>query len=44
VRKAYDAFTNPLFYLIDRDAILLAKKTSPNNLRKELVKAFENFK
>jgi hypothetical protein len=44
IRKAYDAFTNPLFYLIDRDAILLAKKTSPNNLRKELVKAFENFK
>jgi hypothetical protein len=44
VRKVYDAFTNPLFYLIDRDAILLAKKTSPNNLRKELVKAFENFK
>jgi len=44
VRKAYDAFSNPLFYLIDRDAILLAKKTSPNNLRKELVKAFENFK
>lgn len=44
VRKAYDAFTNPLFYLIDRDAILLAKKTSPNNLRKELIKAFENFK
>ena len=44
VRKAYDAFTNPLFYLIDRDAILLAKKTSPNNLRKELIQAFQNFK
>ena len=44
IRKAYDAFTNPLFYLIDKDAILLAKKISPNNLRKELVKAFENFK
>ena len=44
IRKAYDAFSNPLFYLIDRDAILLAKKTSPSNLRKELVKAFEHFK
>jgi len=44
IRKAYDAFTNPLFYLIDRDAILLAKKTSPNNLRKELIQAFQNFK
>jgi hypothetical protein len=44
IRNAYDAFSNPLFYLIDRDAILLAKKTSPSNLRKELVKAFEHFK
>jgi hypothetical protein len=44
IRKAYDAFSNPLFYLIDRDGILLAKKISPNNLRKELVQAFQNFK
>jgi hypothetical protein len=44
VRKAYDAFSNPLFYLIDRDGILLAKKISPNTLRKELVLAFQNFK
>jgi hypothetical protein len=44
IRKAYDAFSNPLFYLIDRDAILLAKKISPSNLRKELLTAFQNFK
>lgn len=44
IRKAYDAFSNPLFYLIDRDAILLAKKISPSNLRKELLAAFQNFK
>ncbi len=44
IRKAYDAFSNPLFYLVDRDGILLAKKTSPSNLRKELIKAFEHFK
>jgi len=44
IRKAYDAFSNPLFYLLDRDALLLAKKISPNNLRKELISAFQNFK
>lgn len=44
IRKAYDAFSNPLFFLLDRDAILLAKKISPNNLRKELLTAFQNFK
>lgn len=44
IRKTYDAFSNPLFYLFDRDAILLAKKISPSNLRKELLAAFQNFK
>lgn len=44
IRKAYDAFSNPLFYLLDKDAILLAKKISPNILRKELLAAFQNFK
>jgi len=43
-RKAYDAFTNPLFYLIDKEGILLAKKISTNTLRKELVQAFQNYK
>ena len=44
IRKAYDAFTNPLFYLVDRDGLLLAKKTSSKNLRKELINAFQHFK
>lgn len=44
IRKAYDAFSNPLFYLIDKEGILLAKKISPATLRKELVQAFQNFK
>jgi hypothetical protein len=44
IRKAYDAFSNPLFYLLDKDGILLAKKISPSNLRKELLTAFQNFK
>lgn len=44
IRKAYDAFSNPLFYLIDKDGLLLAKKTSTNTLRRELTKAFQNFK
>ena len=44
IRKAYDAFTNPLFYLIDKDGLLLAKKISTNTLRKELVAAFQQFK
>lgn len=44
IRKAYDAFSNPLFYLIDKDALLLSKKLSTNTLRKELLKAFQNYK
>ena len=37
LRKAYDAFTNPLFYLLDKDGILIAKKLSTNTLRKILI-------
>ncbi len=44
IRNAYDAFSNPLFFLIDKDGLLLAKKISPNTLRKELIQAFQNFK
>ena len=33
-RDAYDAYSTPLFYLIDRDGILEAKKISPVTLRK----------
>ena len=44
IRKAYDAFTNPLFFLIDKDGILLGKKISSNSLKKILLKNFNNFK
>ncbi len=44
LRRAYDAFTNPLFYLIDKDGILLAKKLSTNTLKKILIQSFRNFK
>ena len=44
IRKSYDAFSNPLFFLIDRDAILLAKKIGVNTLRKELLQAFQHYK
>lgn len=36
IRKAFDAFSNPLFFLIDKEGILLAKKISPNTLKREL--------
>lgn len=44
IRKAYDAFTNPLFYLIDKDGILIGKKISANSLKRILLKNFSNFK
>lgn len=44
IRKAYDAFTNPLFYLVDKEGILIAKKLSTNTLRRELLNGFQNFK
>ncbi len=44
LRKAFDAFTNPLFFLIDKEATLLAKKISPNTLKRELLQSFKNFK
>lgn len=44
IRKAFDAFSNPLFFLIDKEGILLAKKISPNTLKRELVQSFKNFK
>ena len=33
IRKSYDAFTNPIFYLIDNKGILMGKKLSPLTLR-----------
>lgn len=44
IRKAFDAFSNPLFFLIDKEGILLAKKISPNTLKRELLQSFKNFK
>jgi hypothetical protein len=33
LRKSYDAFTNPIFYLIDNKGILMGKKVSPQTVR-----------
>ncbi len=44
IRRAFDAFSNPLFFLIDKEGILLAKKISPNTLKRELLQSFKNFK
>jgi hypothetical protein len=33
IRKSYDAFTNPIFYLIDNKSMLMGKKLSPLTLR-----------
>jgi len=33
LRKSYDAFTNPIFYLINNKGILLGKKLSPQTVR-----------
>jgi hypothetical protein len=33
LRKNYDAFTNPIFYLVNNKGILLGKKLSPQTVR-----------
>jgi hypothetical protein len=33
LRKSYDAFTNPIFYLVNKKGILLGKKLSPQTVR-----------
>jgi hypothetical protein len=33
LRKSYDAFTNPIFYLVDNNGILMGKKVSPQTVR-----------
>lgn len=33
LRKSYDAFTNPIFYLIDKNGIMMGKKVSPQTVR-----------
>jgi hypothetical protein len=37
IRKAYDAYTNPLFYLIDKNGKFISKKLSLNTLKKTLI-------
>jgi hypothetical protein len=37
IRKAYDAYTNPLFYLINKQGRFVGKKISVNTLRKVLL-------
>ena len=33
LRKSYDAFTNPIFYLVNNKGVLLGKKLSPQTVR-----------
>ncbi len=44
IRRAYDAFTNPLFYLIDKEGKLIGRKISPNTLRKILISHIQTGK
>jgi len=44
IRKAYDAYTNPLFYLIDKQGKFISKKLSVNTLRKILVSYIQSPK
>jgi hypothetical protein len=37
IRNAYDAYSNPVFFLIDRQATMIAKKISPTTLRSILI-------
>jgi hypothetical protein len=44
IRKAYDAYSNPIFYLIDNEGRLIGKKISVNTLRKILVSHIQSGK
>ena len=44
IRKAYDAFSNPLFYLINSDGKFVGKKLSPNTLRKIIIADIQSVK
>jgi hypothetical protein len=44
IRKAYDAYTNPLFYLIDSHGKLIGKKLSVNTLKKVITSYIQNGK
>jgi hypothetical protein len=44
IRKAYDAYTNPLFYLINKQGRFVGKKISVNTLRKVLLNYIQTGK
>jgi thiol-disulfide isomerase/thioredoxin len=44
IRSTYDAFSNPTFYLINRKAEVVVKKTSPSTLRKYFASLQKNPK
>jgi hypothetical protein len=44
IRKAYDAFSNPLFYLINSDGKFVGKKISANTLKKILIADIQSVK
>ena len=44
IRKAYDAYTNPLFYLIDNHGKLIGKKISVNTIKKVITGYLQNGK
>jgi hypothetical protein len=44
IRRAYDAFTNPLFYLIDKEGKFIGRKISTNTLRKILISHIQTGK
>ena len=44
IRKAYDAYTNPLFYLINKDGRFVGKKISVNTLRKVILNYVQSGK
>jgi hypothetical protein len=44
IRKAYDAYSNPLFYLIDKNGKFISKKLSVNTLKKTLINYIQSPK
>ncbi len=44
IRKAYDAYTNPLFYLINKQGRFVGKKISVNTLRKVILNYVQSGK
>lgn len=44
IRKAYDAFTNPLFYLIKKDGRFVGKKISVNTIRRIIINQIQSGK